>query len=75
MRRKVYYKAFLKMPKYECLQLTWFQDLVDPDRVDEYLTEIQITHMKNRLIGGWRSMIPFNIQYSIGEIVQLDYSI
>ena len=75
MRRKIYYLAFLKVGNWECPQYQWYMDLVDPDRVDEYITGIQTEHMNNRLVGAWRWSIPFEITWKLGEFYQLDYSI
>ena len=75
MRRIIYYRAFLQLPGWEFPRLEWFASQVDPDRVDEELTEIAAEHMRNRLIGGWRLVIPFNIDFKIGAMTAVDYSI
>lgn len=74
-RRKIYYCAFLQRDGWEHPRLVWFGDLVDPDKVDERLTEVAVEHMKNRLVGGWRDSIPFCIQWRIAELVQPDFEI
>jgi hypothetical protein len=75
MRRRLYYRAFLKIPGWEYPRLEWFQALIYPNQVDEELTKIQTEHMANRLLGGWRLFIPFTIDWKVGEMYQLDYQI
>ena len=72
MRQRIYYLAFLKLDMYEYSIYQWYMSLVDPDRVDEYLTDVQIEHLKNRLVGGWRGCIPFNITWELGNMEFLD---
>ena len=80
MKRHIYFKAFITprgatpdngpWPRYE-----WFQDVVDADRVDEVLSEIQIEHMANRLVGGWRHIVSFAVEWHLGDIYHPDYQI
>jgi len=75
MRQRVYFLAFLKFDYQEYPQYQWYMDLVDINGIEEFLTKIQIEHLKNRLVGAWRHSIPFNITFKLMEIHHLDYSI
>jgi len=80
MKRRVYFKAFITpkcatketgpWPRYE-----WYQDVVDVDDMDEAMTDVQTEHMANRLVGAYRHIVPFAIEWIVGDIYQLDYQI
>ena len=75
MRRRIYYRAFLKRGDWEYPRYELFSDLIDPDDDEKVHMEIQIEHMKNRLVGCWRMSIPFKIDWKLGGIEFLNYSI
>ena len=77
MRRRVVYKALLECPsmsKGGGFVYQWYASLIDPEKTEEFKTEIQTTHMKNRLVGGYRCY-PFYIEWAEMEMVQNTYEI
>ena len=75
MKRRVYYKALLKIGDWEYPRYEWYSDLIDPNDEEEKRMTVQMDHMKNRIVGAYRWTAPFNIEWQLGDMEYLTYEI
>lgn len=75
MRRRIYYRAFLKVAGWEFPRHEWFTELIDPNDAEQRRMEIQVDHMKNRIQGSWRCNVPFEIGWKLGGMEFFTYEI
>lgn len=75
MKRRIYYRAFLKLKMWEYPKYEWFTDLIDPNDEEQRRMEIQTEHMTNRIQGAFRWFIPFEIGWKLGNMEFFTYEI